>query len=226
MTDNSDKRFQVTTETPKDLPRQFFKKSHELIFSQLGLTAREHDMMALFLTRLNRDHWTDYIEKRDIHAPRYTFHSDVLKDWFGLSSKQLYPTLRPVADRLSSRKVGLSSDDTESFDFIPLFARVQYQKGELSIVPNPELIKAYVDYSAGHAQISTKPSAASNPSIPSACTRFCRVLRTQAPVCIPRQLQSSTGSTGCLMRRGNSSRAAMPRTKCLLNAVSANRLRK
>jgi len=154
MTDNSDKRFQITTEHSKELPNQFFKKSHELIFSQLALTAREHDMMALFLSRLNREHWTDFLEKRDIHAPQYTFHADVLKDWFGLSSKQLYPTLRPVAERLASRKVGLANDSAEEFDFIPLFARVKYSKGALTIVPNSELINAYVDYSAGHAQIN------------------------------------------------------------------------
>ena len=154
MTDNNDKRFLVTTENSRELPNHFFKKSHQLIFSQLGLSAREHDMMALFLSRLNREHWTDFLEKRDIHAPQYTFHADVLKDWFGLSSKQLYPTLRPVAERLSSRKVGLASDQTEEFDFIPLFARVKYSKGALTIVPNSELINAYVDYSAGHAQIN------------------------------------------------------------------------
>lgn len=154
MTDKVDKRFQITTEHSKELPNQFFKKSHELIFSQLALTAREHDMMALFLSRLNREHWVDFLEKRDIHAPQYTFHADVLKDWFGLSSKQLYPTLRPVAERLSGRKVGLANDSAEEFDFIPLFARVKYSKGALTIVPNSELINAYVDYSAGHAQIN------------------------------------------------------------------------
>lgn len=154
MTDNKDKRFQVTTENSRELPNQFFKKSHELIFSQLGLTAREHDMMALFLSRLHREHWTDFLEKRDIHAPQYTFHIDVLKDWFGLSSKQLYPTLRPVAERLAGRKVGLENEEAEEFDFIPLFARVKYSQGSLTIVPNSELINAYVDYSAGHAQIN------------------------------------------------------------------------
>ncbi len=155
MTDNTrDLRFQVTTANPSELPKTFFRKSHELVFSQLSLTAREHDMMALFLSRLNREHWLDFIEKRDIYAPQYTFSGDVLKEWFGLSSKQLYPTLRPVAERLSSRKIGLSNDQCEEFDFIPLFARVKYHKGSLTIVPNSELIHAYVDYSAGHAQIN------------------------------------------------------------------------
>lgn len=154
MTDDTDRRFQVSTETASDLPKQFFKKSHELVFSQLGLTAREHDMMALFLAKLHRDHWNDYLERRDIHAPRYVFSSDVLKDWFGLDAKQLYPTLRPVAERLSSRKVGIQNDSEQEFDFIPLFARVRYQKGQLTIVPNSELLHAYVDYSAGHAQIN------------------------------------------------------------------------
>ncbi len=156
MTDITDQRYQVTTETPKDLPTQFFKKSHELIFSQLGLSAREHDMMALFLSRLHEDHWKDYLDKKDIHAPRYTFHSDVLKDWFGLSAKQLYPTLRPAAERLAGRKVGIANEGAEEFDFIPLFSRVQYKKGQLSVVPNSELINAYIDYSAGHGQINHK----------------------------------------------------------------------
>lgn len=155
MTDSSkDKRFQVTTANATELPKQFFRKSHELVFSRLSFTAREHDMMALFLSRLNREHWLDFIEKRDIYAPQYTFSGNVLKEWFGLSSKQLYPTLRPVAERLSSRKIGLSNDNSEEFDFIPLFARVKYSKGSLTVVPNAELIHAYVDYSAGHAQIN------------------------------------------------------------------------
>ena len=61
MTDNRNKRFQITTENSQELPNQFFKKSHELVLSQLGLSAREHDMMALFLSRLNREHWEDFL---------------------------------------------------------------------------------------------------------------------------------------------------------------------
>ena len=70
-----------------------------------------------------------------------------------MSSKQLYPTLRPVAERLSTKTVGLVNNDDQSFDFISLFSRIQYKNGRLTIVPNVELISAYVDYSQGHAQI-------------------------------------------------------------------------
>ncbi|MFW9688183.1 RepB family plasmid replication initiator protein [Vibrio parahaemolyticus] len=149
-------RQNITTEFYKELPQNFFKKSHELIFSRLDLSAREHDMLALFLSRLHKDHWADYQAGKDVLAPQYTFHSDVLKDWFGLSSKQLYPTLRPVAERLSGRKIGLVNDDAEMFDFVPLFGRVTYKSGSLSIVPNAELMTAYLAQSAGHAQINHK----------------------------------------------------------------------
>ncbi|RJX68697.1 replication initiation protein [Vibrio sinensis] len=149
-------RQNITTEFYKELPQNFFKKSHELIFSRLDLTAREHDMLALFLSRLHKDHWSDYQAGKDVLAPQYTFHSDVLKDWFGISSKQLYPTLKPVAERLSGRKIGLSNDEVEMFDFLPLFARVTYKSGSLSIVPNAELMTAYLAQSAGHAQVNHK----------------------------------------------------------------------
>ncbi|MFM2588206.1 replication initiation protein [Vibrio sp. TBV020] len=147
-------RQNITTEFYKELPQNFFKKSHELIFSRLGLTAREHDMLALFLSRLHKDHWTDYQAGKDVFAPQYTFHSDVLKDWFGLSSKQLYPTLKPVAERLSGRKIGIVNDDVEMFDFLPLFSRVKYKSGALTVVPNAELMAAYLAQSAGHAQVN------------------------------------------------------------------------
>lgn len=145
--------FTVKTKKTQDLSSSFFQKSHELVFSQLGLSAREHDLFALFLSTLHSDHWKNFIAKKDISAPHYQFESEVLKDWFGLQAKQLYPTLKPVADRLSSRKVGIASDGSESFDFIPLFARIKYESGVLTIVPNSELISAYIDYSQGHAQI-------------------------------------------------------------------------
>lgn len=143
----------VKTEHYKDLPQKFFKKSHELVFSQLGLSSREHDLFALFLSTLHKDHWKDFRDGNSISAPRYEFESDVLKEWFGLTPKQFYPTLRPVADRLSKKTVGLANNDDQSFDFIPLFSRIQYKDGRLMIVPNVELMSAYVDYSQGHAQI-------------------------------------------------------------------------
>lgn len=150
----TDHRQLITTEDYRELPNDFFKKSHALVFSQLGLTAREHDTFALFLSRLHEDHWVAYQEGRHVYAPEYTFQSEVLKEWFGLSAKQLYPTLKPMAKRLSSRKVGLMNDAEQEFDFMPLFSRVAYKKGALIMVPNAELMDAYLAQSAGHAQIN------------------------------------------------------------------------
>lgn len=150
----TDHRQLITTENYRELPHDFFKKSHALVFSQLGLTAREHDTFALFLSRLHEDHWVAYQEGRHVYAPEYTFQSEVLKEWFGLSAKQLYPTLKPMAERLSSRKVGLINESEQEFDFMPLFSRVAYKKGSLIMVPNAELMDAYLAQSAGHAQIN------------------------------------------------------------------------
>lgn len=150
----TDHRQLITTENYRELPNDFFKKSHALVFSQLGLTAREHDTFALFLSRLHEDHWLAYQDGRHVYAPEYTFQSEVLKEWFGLSSKQLYPTLKPMAARLASRKVGLINEKDQEFDFMPLFSRVAYKKGALIMVPNAELMDAYLAQSAGHAQIN------------------------------------------------------------------------
>lgn len=144
----------IATRESSELHAEFFKKSHELVFSQLSLSPIEHDMFALFLTRLAKEHWQDYERDQRIdQVPRYEFSSDVLSEWFGVDKKYLHSTLFKPADRLSSRKIGMISKDNKSFDFIPLFKRISYKEGLLTVVPNDELIKEYLSLGRGHSQI-------------------------------------------------------------------------
>ncbi|APX09980.1 MULTISPECIES: replication initiation protein [Vibrio harveyi group] len=209
-------RQNITTEFYKELPQNFFKKSHELIFSRLDLTAREHDMLALFLSRLHKDHWSDYQAGKDVLAPKYTFHSDVLKDWFGLSSKQLYPTLKPVAERLSGRKIGLVNDEAEMFDFLPLFGRVTYKSGALSIVPNAELMAAYLAQSAGHAQVNHKSFRALKSEHSKRLYAILSRFKSHNTKLHPQTISQLHGLFGLLDERGNLSKKSYANNKVFI----------
>lgn len=140
-----------------DLQSEFFKKSHQLVFSQLALSPVEHDIMALFLTKLHKEHWDDYIYERKIEqVPRYEFSSSLLSEWFGVEKKYLYSTLEKPAERLSGKSIGVRKEGQKMFDFIPLFKRIRYEDGVLTVVPNDELMGEYLCLSQGHSQIPHK----------------------------------------------------------------------
>lgn len=143
----------VRTDDSKQLPAQFFKKSHDLIFSQTSLSAREHDLMALLLSRLHEEHWESFKNGLIPKSPAYDFNSDVLCEWLGVKKADLYNTLADTADRLSDRKVGVKKEGRKSFTFIPLFKRLEYQNAVLTMTPNDELMLEYLGVSQGHAQV-------------------------------------------------------------------------
>ncbi len=143
----------ILTDHSKQLPAQFFKKSHDLLFSQLSLSPREHDIMALLLSRLHQEHWQSFIDGTAIRAPAYQFKSDVLCGWLGVSSTNLYNTLSAPAKHLANRVIGIRHPDRKEFDFVTLFKRLSYKNGILTIIPNDELMKEYLGVSQGHAQV-------------------------------------------------------------------------
>lgn len=138
-----------------DIHGDFFKKSHALVFSRLSLSPVEHDIFALLLSRLHKDQWADFIAGKTPASPSYQFTSKVLCDWFDVKKENLYNILCKPSERLSEKKIGIVQKGT-SFDFIPLFKRVKYHNGTLTIKPNDELITEYLGISQGHAQIPHK----------------------------------------------------------------------
>lgn len=158
MSDEELKENVISTCHTSDLHSDFFKKSHQLVFSQLALSPIEHDIMALFLTRLAKEHWEEYLrgEYRIETVPRYEFTSDVLSEWFNIEKSYLFSTLLKPSDRLSSQKIGIRSETNKSFTFIPLFKRIHYKGGVLTVVPNDELLQEYLCLSQGHSQIPHK----------------------------------------------------------------------
>ncbi|QIR16643.1 replication initiation protein [Shewanella aestuarii] len=143
----------ISTKRIKELQSSFFKKSHRLVFSQLSLSPVEHDILALFLSRLHADHWEPFLNHHEIHSPTYIFSSEVLMDWFDLEKTALYPTLMLPANRLSKKAIGLKNDETEKFEFTTLFKRIAYENGHLIVIPNDLLIEEYLSLSGGHSQV-------------------------------------------------------------------------
>lgn len=146
----------IATDAMTDLHSDFFKKSHRLVFSQLALSPVEHDIFALFLTKLNKEQWQSFLNKETIESPQYNFSSDVICEWFGIEKKYLYSTLRDPARRLSGKMIGVMDDTNKRFKFRTLFKEVMYENGELTIVPNDRLINEYLSISQGHSQVPHK----------------------------------------------------------------------
>jgi len=145
----------ITSAVSADIHSDFFKKSHALVFSRLSLSPVEHDIFALLLSRLHKDQWEDFMAGKTPISPSYEFKSKVLCDWFCVEKEDLYNILYKPSERLAGKKIGVIQEG-DSFDFIPLFKRVKYKHGTLTIKPNDELITEYLGISQGHAQIPHK----------------------------------------------------------------------
>lgn len=145
----------ITSAVSTDIHSDFFKKSHALVFSRLSLSPVEHDIFALLLSRLHKDQWEDFMAGKTPISPSYEFKSKVLCDWFCAGRDDLYNILYKPSERLAGKKIGVTQEGN-SFDFIPLFKRVKYKNGTLTIKPNDELITEYLGISQGHAQIPHK----------------------------------------------------------------------
>lgn len=147
----------ISSNAMTDLHNDFFKKSHELVFSQLALSPIEHDMFALFLTKLHKEHWDEYINNEAItKIPSYEFSSDLLSDWFGIEKKHLYASLYKPAQRLASKSIGINDPKAKKFKFLNLFASIEYVDGTLKIDPTHKLLDEYLCLSKGHSQIPHK----------------------------------------------------------------------
>tara|TARA_B100001094_G_C18089727_1_gene749756 strand:+ start:302 stop:1264 length:963 start_codon:yes stop_codon:yes gene_type:complete len=128
-----------------------------MVFGRLSLSSIEHDIFALFLTRLGREHYSenldDHISGRSVTCPQYTFTSNVLSEWFGTPKERLYSTLKAPSRRLSSQNIGIDDQEAKEFVFMPLFKKVEYRNGTLTLIPNDQLLKEYLCVSEGHSQI-------------------------------------------------------------------------
>lgn len=142
----------VNTANKHNLPKQF-KKAHKLVFSQQDLTQREADLFALMIAHMTPGDWENN------ESPVYEFTSTQLSRWLNIAPKELGKTLKPVADRLTKKNIGLpvdDNDDGQEFDFVAIFKRVKYKDRRLVMIPNDELKEAYIEYNNSYALINTQ----------------------------------------------------------------------
>lgn len=130
------------------------KKGHEFLFARQGLSPLEQDMLLLFFTQIEREHAD---AAGEVMMPTYRFDAGVLCQWFNVpSSRNLASVLRPAASRLAGQVVGLEQrkGSTVRFDYRPIFARVAYEDGVLTMVPNQMMWPELFEYSRGFALIN------------------------------------------------------------------------
>lgn len=147
----------VKTERIGQLTSDFFRQAHRLVFSQLSMSPVEHDIFALLLSRLDKDHWvvsdTSVSTPPTIPSPHYSFTSNVLCEWLKVDNRSLYNVIKDPAKRLSEKTIGLQEPNKRRFIFRSLFKQVSYEDGVLTIVPNDLLMNEYLCLSQGHSQI-------------------------------------------------------------------------
>ncbi|CAM4057370.1 MULTISPECIES: replication initiation protein [Pseudoalteromonas] len=134
-----------------NLPKHI-KQGHKLVFSRKDLSQREADLFALMMAQMKSGDWANT-------TPQYTFTASQLSEWLKIDSKHVGSILSPAAERLSSYKIGIkveNEDGDEDFDYKPLFKRIRYKKGLLTMVPNDMLESEYIEYRQGFALITTK----------------------------------------------------------------------
>ena len=142
-----------------------FKQAHDLVFGSLRLSPIEHDLFALFLARMNDEHW-DRTKKltSETHigqAPVYRFNTITLSSWFNKAPSLLYATLEKAAKRLAGRQIGIRNGKN-AFAYLPLMSEVSYKDSMLTIVPNPSLMKTYLALSTSHGLEKKSFSLVSN----------------------------------------------------------------
>lgn len=147
----------VKTERIGQLTSDFFRQAHRLVFSQLSMSPVEHDIFALLLSRLDKDHWvitdSSVTTQPTIPSPHYSFTSNVLCEWLKVDNRSLYNVIKDPAKRLSEKTIGLQEPNKRRFIFRSLFKQVSYEDGVLTIVPNDLLMNEYLCLSQGHSQI-------------------------------------------------------------------------
>jgi len=142
--------------TIENVNQSFFKKSHQLVFSQIGLSPVEHDIFALFLTSIHKDQWVDFVNDKTVRAPIYRFQAEVLTGWFNIDRKEIYATLYKPCLRLTKKTIGIKDDKKKHFNFLAMFKQISYADGVLTIAPNEFLMAEYLGVSKGHSQIPQK----------------------------------------------------------------------
>lgn len=147
----------VKTERIGQLTSDFFRQAHRLVFSQLSMSPVEHDIFALLLSRLDKEHWAisdvSNASKHSVPSPQYSFTSNVLCEWLKVDNRSLYNVIKEPAKRLSEKVIGLQEPNKRKFIYRSLFKQVSYEDGVLTIAPNDLLMNEYLCLSQGHSQI-------------------------------------------------------------------------
>ncbi|KEY91492.1 replication initiation protein (plasmid) [Candidatus Photodesmus blepharus] len=133
------------------LPRHI-KKTHDLVFSAQGLSAREQDIFGLMMAHMRPQDWEN-------NTPKYQFTSNEISEWLNLNKRtSVVSQIKPVAKRLISHVIGFetrNSDLSEEFIYYNFFKRCEYKNRKLTLVPNDELKRQYIEYSKGFSLINT-----------------------------------------------------------------------
>lgn len=153
--DQTDDALVVKTERFSQVNKPFFQQAHKLVFSQLSMSPVEHDIFALLLNRLDKDHWqlNEIEDFGNVKSPHYSFNTDVLSEWLKIPKRDLYNVIKEPTYRLMQKHIGIIDDTTQRYVFRPLFKEIRYDSGTLTIIPNDRLMPEYLCLSQGHSQI-------------------------------------------------------------------------
>jgi plasmid replication initiation protein len=135
----------------ESLPKHI-KKGHQIVFSRQNLSPREADMFAIMMAYMSPEDWIT-------HTPTYKFNCHQLAEVFEIESRYVGIILDPAAERLSKKTIGIKTENAKGeveFSYTPLFKKIEYKNGVLTMRPNDELKSDYIEYNKGFALINTR----------------------------------------------------------------------
>ena len=111
-----------------------FKKSNVILSSKYKASLLENQILSINLAKIGKGDYT--IENGSIVC---RMHASELKKLLHKTNGSFYESLRPVAEGMTSRNLGINRPEEHTFSYISLISRADYRDGIFTIKFNPEL---------------------------------------------------------------------------------------
>lgn len=111
-----------------------FKKSNVILSSKYKASLLENQILSINLAKIGKGDYT--VENGSIVC---RMHASELRKLLHKTNGSFYESLRPVAEGMTSRSLGINRPEEHTFTYISLISKADYRDGVFTIKFNPEL---------------------------------------------------------------------------------------
>lgn len=128
-----------------------YQKSNFLISAQYKSTLLENQLLAISLANAQR------IKTAEDNVPYSEITVSELRSLLGVSNRgSFYDQLREAAESMTAKKIGMTSADSKTFDYLAVVIRATCENGIFTIKYNPDLKKYLTEIEKNYALLSLK----------------------------------------------------------------------